>query len=62
MQYRDVAAAVAKTDNLEFLVDVVPKTQVWREVKEKQARKKEEEEKAAKEKEKEKEKKGGMGK
>ncbi|KAJ4368445.1 hypothetical protein N0V83_006802 [Neocucurbitaria cava] len=26
IQYRDVSSAVAKTDNLEFLVDVVPKT------------------------------------
>ncbi|OAG09791.1 uncharacterized protein CC84DRAFT_1071654, partial [Paraphaeosphaeria sporulosa] len=35
VQYRDVASAVAKTDNLEFLVDVVPKTRVWKEVREK---------------------------
>ena len=26
IQYRDVSGAVSKTDNLEFLVDVVPKT------------------------------------
>ncbi|KAF1832974.1 hypothetical protein BDW02DRAFT_570481 [Decorospora gaudefroyi] len=29
IQYRDVSAAVAKTDNLEFLVDVAPKTATW---------------------------------
>ncbi|KAF2742263.1 hypothetical protein M011DRAFT_472394 [Sporormia fimetaria CBS 119925] len=40
LQYRDVAAAVAKTDNLEFLTDVVPKTQVWKEVKERLEKKK----------------------
>ncbi|KAL5116506.1 hypothetical protein ACEQ8H_005627 [Pleosporales sp. CAS-2024a] len=33
IQYRDVSSAVAKTDNLEFAVDVVPKTATWREVK-----------------------------
>lgn len=33
IQYRDVAAAVAKTDNLEFLVDVVPKTMTYKEFK-----------------------------
>lgn len=44
VQYRDVAAAVAKTDNLEFLVDVVPKTVLYKDVKEKQAKKKTEEE------------------
>ncbi|KAF2733641.1 hypothetical protein EJ04DRAFT_267279 [Polyplosphaeria fusca] len=33
IQYRDVANAVAKTDNLEFLVDVVPKTVTYREFK-----------------------------
>jgi hypothetical protein len=33
IQYRDVATAVAKTDNLEFLVDVVPKTMMYREFK-----------------------------
>ncbi|KAF2010204.1 histone-fold-containing protein [Aaosphaeria arxii CBS 175.79] len=36
IQYRDVAAAVAKTDNLEFLVDVVPKTTTYGEFKKKQ--------------------------
>lgn len=45
VQYRDVATAVAKTDNLEFLVDVVPKTVLYKEVKEKQARRKAEGEK-----------------
>lgn len=49
VQYRDVAAAVAKTDNLEFLVDVVPKTVLYKEVKEQAAKKKKEaEEKNAK--------------
>ncbi|KAF2261356.1 histone-fold-containing protein [Lojkania enalia] len=33
IQYRDVASAVAKTDNLEFLVDVVPKTLTYGEFK-----------------------------
>jgi DNA polymerase epsilon subunit 4 len=36
IQYRDVSSAVAKTDNLEFLVDVVPKTITYREFKKKQ--------------------------
>jgi DNA polymerase epsilon subunit 4 len=39
IQYRDVATAVAKTDNLEFLVDVVPKTTTFKEFKKKQAEK-----------------------
>ncbi|KAF2844564.1 hypothetical protein T440DRAFT_484085 [Plenodomus tracheiphilus IPT5] len=29
IQYRDVSSAVGKTDNLEFLVDVVPRTSTW---------------------------------
>jgi DNA polymerase epsilon subunit 4 len=33
IQYRDTASAVAKTDNLEFLVDVVPKTMSFKEFK-----------------------------
>lgn len=33
IQYRDVATAVSKTDNLEFLVDVVPKTVTYGEYK-----------------------------
>ncbi|KAJ4301709.1 hypothetical protein N0V90_003802 [Kalmusia sp. IMI 367209] len=33
VQYRDVASAVAKTDNLEFLVDVVPKTVLYKDYK-----------------------------
>ncbi|KAF2279062.1 uncharacterized protein EI97DRAFT_431281 [Westerdykella ornata] len=37
IQYRDVASAVAKTDNLEFLVDVVPRTMTYREYKQKVA-------------------------
>ncbi|USP76133.1 hypothetical protein yc1106_03407 [Curvularia clavata] len=35
IQYRDVSSAVAKTDNLEFLVDVAPKTSTWGTVKRK---------------------------
>jgi len=35
VQYRDVSAAVAKTDNLEFLVDVVPKTMRYADYKKK---------------------------
>ncbi|KAF2029637.1 hypothetical protein EK21DRAFT_37628, partial [Setomelanomma holmii] len=31
IQYRDVSSAVAKTDNLEFAVDVVPKTITFKE-------------------------------
>ena len=34
-QYRDVSSAIAKTDNLEFLVDVAPKTSTWGTVKKK---------------------------
>jgi len=33
IQYRDVSSAIAKTDNLEFAVDVVPKTMLWKEAK-----------------------------
>lgn len=36
IQYRDVSSAVAKTDNLEFAVDVVPKTTTYKEFKKKQ--------------------------
>ena len=39
IQYRDVATAIAKTDNLEFLVDVVPKTTTYKEFKKRQAEK-----------------------
>lgn len=35
IQYRDVSSAVAKTDNLEFLVDVVPKTVTYGQYKKK---------------------------
>ena len=35
IQYRDVSSAIAKTDNLEFLVDVAPKTGTWGVVKKK---------------------------
>jgi DNA polymerase epsilon subunit 4 len=47
IQYRDVSSAIAKTDNLEFAVDVVPKTVVWKEAK----KKKEEREEREKERE-----------
>ncbi|KAF2129343.1 hypothetical protein P153DRAFT_422968 [Dothidotthia symphoricarpi CBS 119687] len=46
IQYRDVSAAVGKTDNLEFLVDVVPRTVTWREFKKRQGEKVEGREKA----------------
>lgn len=36
IQYRDVSSAIAKTDNLEFAVDVVPKTTTFKEFKKKQ--------------------------
>ncbi len=39
IQYRDVSSAVAKTDNLEFLVDVVPKTTTYKEFKKRQEEK-----------------------
>lgn len=37
IQYRDLAAAVARADNLEFLSDIVPKTVPFKEVKGKKA-------------------------
>jgi len=37
IQYRDLSNAVSRLDNLEFLVDVVPKTIPFKEVKEKKA-------------------------
>ena len=37
IQYRDVASAVARVENLEFLTDVVPKTQTMKQFKQKQA-------------------------
>lgn len=37
IQYRDLATAIARADNLEFLGDVVPKTMTYKQVKEKQA-------------------------
>ena len=39
IQYRDVSSAIAKTDNLEFLVDVVPKTTTYKEYKKKKEEK-----------------------
>ncbi|GAB7346790.1 hypothetical protein MBLNU459_g1890t1 [Dothideomycetes sp. NU459] len=38
IQYRDVASAVARIDNLEFLTDVVPKTTTYKEHKAKKAK------------------------
>ncbi|KAK5011871.1 hypothetical protein LTR60_004681, partial [Cryomyces antarcticus] len=38
LQYRDVANAVARIDNLEFLSDVVPKTMTFKALKEKEAK------------------------
>ncbi|KAK4900622.1 hypothetical protein LTR27_002338 [Elasticomyces elasticus] len=38
VQYRDVANAVARVENLEFLADVVPKTTTYKAVKQKQAK------------------------
>lgn len=38
IQYKDVAAAVAKLDNLQFLSDVVPRTMTYKQVKEKDQR------------------------
>ncbi|KAI4961672.1 hypothetical protein J4E86_000701 [Alternaria arbusti] len=35
IQYRDVSSAISKTDNLEFLVDVAPRTSTWGTVKKK---------------------------
>lgn len=45
IQYRDVSSAIAKTDNLEFLVDVVPKTTTYKEFKKQQEKKEKELEK-----------------
>lgn len=39
IQYKDLANAVARSDNLEFLSDVVPRTVPFKEVKAKKARK-----------------------
>lgn len=36
--YKDMATAVARIDNLEFLVDVIPKTTTYKQFKEKKAR------------------------
>jgi DNA polymerase epsilon subunit 4 len=58
IQYRDVASAVAKTDNLEFLTDVVPKTITMKEFKKKEEAKQKAKEAAEKNKSKEKEKNG----
>ncbi|KAF2239922.1 hypothetical protein EV356DRAFT_572002 [Viridothelium virens] len=38
IQYKDVANAVARFDNLEFLTDVVPRTVTYKEYKQKQAK------------------------
>lgn len=39
IQYRDVSSAISKTDNLEFAVDVVPKTTTYKDFKKKQEEK-----------------------
>lgn len=36
IQYKDIAAAVAKMDNLQFLSDTVPRTMTYKQVKEKE--------------------------
>ncbi|PGH26868.1 hypothetical protein AJ80_01450 [Polytolypa hystricis UAMH7299] len=38
IQYRDLAAAVSRIDNLEFLSDVIPKTTTYKQFKEKRAK------------------------
>ncbi|KAF5004466.1 hypothetical protein F66182_16038, partial [Fusarium sp. NRRL 66182] len=38
IQYKDLATAVSRIDNLEFLADVIPKTTTYRQFKEKRAR------------------------
>ncbi|KAL8702843.1 MAG: hypothetical protein Q9201_003983 [Fulgogasparrea decipioides] len=38
IQYKDLASAVTRIDNLEFLADVIPKTTTYREYKEKKAK------------------------
>ncbi|KAL8850012.1 MAG: hypothetical protein Q9221_005029 [Calogaya cf. arnoldii] len=38
IQYKDLANAVARIDNLEFLTDVIPKTTTFREFKEKKSK------------------------
>ncbi|OAL03710.1 hypothetical protein IQ06DRAFT_291417 [Phaeosphaeriaceae sp. SRC1lsM3a] len=43
IQYRDVSSAVAKTDNLEFAVDVVPRTIIFKEAKKRREEKEERE-------------------
>jgi DNA polymerase epsilon subunit 4 len=55
IQYRDVSSAIAKTDNLEFAVDVVPKTMTFKEAKKRKEEREERERKEEERKEKEKE-------
>ncbi|KAL4894746.1 histone-fold-containing protein [Aspergillus ambiguus] len=38
VQYKDLAAAVSRIDNLEFLADVIPKTTTYKQFKEKRAK------------------------
>ncbi|KAL9029164.1 MAG: hypothetical protein Q9196_002558 [Gyalolechia fulgens] len=38
IQYKDLASAVSRIDNLEFLADLIPKTTTFREYKEKKAK------------------------
>ncbi|KAF1938402.1 hypothetical protein EJ02DRAFT_457912 [Clathrospora elynae] len=62
IQYRDVSSAIAKTDNLEFLVDVVPKTTTYGNFKKRvEEKERAEKERAEKKKEKEREGKGKNG-
>jgi DNA polymerase epsilon subunit 4 len=60
IQYRDVSSAIAKTDNLEFAVDVVPKTVLFKEAKKRKEEREEREALAERERE-ERRKKGGAG-
>ncbi|EHA27850.1 transcriptional regulator family: Histone-like TF [Aspergillus niger] len=41
IQYKDLATAVSRIDNLEFLSDVIPKTTTYKQFKEKRAKEKE---------------------
>ncbi|KAF1919987.1 hypothetical protein BDU57DRAFT_536914 [Ampelomyces quisqualis] len=60
IQYRDVSSAIAKTDNLEFAVDVVPKTILWKDAKKKREEREERDREISKSKGKGKEKVVGM--
>jgi DNA polymerase epsilon subunit 4 len=51
IQYRDVSSAIAKTDNLEFAVDVVPKTMLFKEARKRKGEREEREKEKLKERE-----------